>query len=99
MPGGTTDLANSHTNGSKIGGTKDDAAVPFQGEQPYGMPDDLVVAKVLDLENTDERLWVRSHFLPTAWDSPINERPPPRSPKLPPSPFGPSSSPPLKATS
>ena len=58
MPGGITDVANGHTNGTKIHGTKNDAAVPFQGEQPYGMPNDLVVSKVLDLESTDERLWV-----------------------------------------
>jgi len=43
----------SETNGSKT-----DAATPFQGEQPYGMPADLVVPKIMDLENTDEKLWV-----------------------------------------
>lgn len=60
MPGGTTEVAaNGHTNGSIIHGTENDAAVPFQGAQPYGMPNDLVLAKVLELENTDERLWVR----------------------------------------
>ncbi|KAK3176237.1 hypothetical protein OEA41_007560 [Lepraria neglecta] len=31
---------------------------PFQGEQRYGTPNDLVVSKVLDLDNTDDRLWV-----------------------------------------
>ena len=63
MAARTTDVANGHTNGSKINNTRDGAAVPFQGAQPYGMPNDLVVSKVLDLENTDERLWVRLHFL------------------------------------
>lgn len=48
----------SHTNGTKIHGEKNDAAVPFQGEQPYGMPHDLVVPSILDLQNIDERLWV-----------------------------------------
>ena len=32
-------------------------AVPFQGEQPYGMISDLIVPDVLDLDG-DERLWV-----------------------------------------
>ncbi|HET7479254.1 MAG TPA: 2,4'-dihydroxyacetophenone dioxygenase family protein [Rubrobacteraceae bacterium] len=32
-------------------------AVPYRGEQPYGMPDDLVVPGILDLDS-DERLWV-----------------------------------------
>ena len=52
MPAETTDAANDRTNGCKI------AALPFQGDQPYGMPNDLVVSKVLELETTDERLWV-----------------------------------------
>ena len=66
MPAETTDVVNGQINGSKIHGTKNDAAVPFQGDQPYGMPNDLVVSKVLDLETTDERLWVCLHFLPTS---------------------------------
>jgi hypothetical protein len=49
------------TNGATLG-TKShedpDPKMPFQGEQPYGMPDDLVVPKILNLEDTDERLWV-----------------------------------------
>lgn len=32
--------------------------MPYQGEQPYGMPNDLVIAGIMDLDNTDERLWV-----------------------------------------
>jgi quercetin dioxygenase-like cupin family protein len=34
-----------------------DAAVPYRGDQPYGMVDDLVAAGALDLDD-DERLWV-----------------------------------------
>lgn len=40
--------------------SKDDRTIPFQGQQPYGMPNDLVVSKALEVENSDERLWVRS---------------------------------------
>ena len=80
MPDEITDVANGPTNGSKIHGTKNDAAVPFQGDQPYGMPNDLVVSKVLDLETTDERLWVYLHFLPTSWNAPTNRHPLRRSP-------------------
>ena len=75
MPAETTEVANGHTNGSKIHGTKNDAAVPFQGDQPYGMPNDLVVPKVLDLETTDERLWVYFRFLSTPWNAPTNRDP------------------------
>ena len=69
MPAETADQVNGNTNGMKIHGTKNDSAAPFEGEQPYGMPNDLVVSKVLDLDNTDERLWVcppyrDAHFLP-----------------------------------
>lgn len=39
-----------------------DAAVPFQGEQSYCIANDLVVSKFLDLDNTDERLWVCPHY-------------------------------------
>jgi 2,4'-dihydroxyacetophenone dioxygenase len=35
----------------------DEAAVPYRGEQPYGVPEDLVILGVLDLDD-DERLWV-----------------------------------------
>lgn len=48
----------SHTNGTKVHGERNDAAIPFQGQQPYGMPHDLVVPGILDLQNTDERFWV-----------------------------------------
>lgn len=32
--------------------------MPYQGQQPYGMPDDLVIPGIMDLDNTDEKLWV-----------------------------------------
>ena len=55
-------MAPSQTTGNGTNGTtpasKDDKAVPFQGQQPYGMPNDLVVKGVLDIDNCDERLWV-----------------------------------------
>lgn len=31
---------------------------PFRGEQPFAMVDDLVVEGVLDVDGSDERLWV-----------------------------------------
>src|SRR5687767_3233112 len=37
--------------------SQNDEAIPYQGEQPYGMLDDLIVPKVLDFD-CDERLWV-----------------------------------------
>ena len=37
--------------------TKDEAAIPYRGEQPYGMVDDLVVPGALDLDD-DEKFWV-----------------------------------------
>ena len=68
MPAETADQVNGHINGTKIHGTKNDAAVPFQGEQSYSIANDLVVSKFLDLDNTDEHLWVSppyrdAHFL------------------------------------
>lgn len=36
---------------------QEDAAIPYRGEQPYGMLEDLVVPQVLGLD-CDERLWV-----------------------------------------
>ena len=53
------------TNGTANGSTpeKDDShAKAFQGQQPYGMPADLVIPKVMELDNTDERLWVSLRF-------------------------------------
>lgn len=58
----TADQVNGHINGTKIHGTKNDAAVPFQGEQSYCIANDPVVSKFLDLDNTDERLWVCPHY-------------------------------------
>jgi hypothetical protein len=39
--------------------------IPFQGKQSYGMPSDFVVPNILNIEDTDERLWVcrPSHIL------------------------------------
>lgn len=52
---------NGHTNGDGTKIHKDpNPKQPFLGQQPYGMPDDLVIPKIMDLENTDEKLWVCS---------------------------------------
>jgi len=41
------------------GGAADpDERIPYRGEQPYGVPDDLVVLGALDIDAADERLWV-----------------------------------------
>lgn len=37
--------------------TADEAAIPYRGEQPFGMVEDLVLPHALDLDD-DERLWV-----------------------------------------
>lgn len=37
--------------------TRDEAAIPYRGEQPFGMVDDLVVPGALSLDD-DERFWV-----------------------------------------
>ena len=36
----------------------DTSAVPYQGPPLYAVPDDLVHLDVLEIKNTDERLWV-----------------------------------------
>ena len=42
--------------------TIENEAIPYRGEQPYGVPEDVVIPKVLDIDETDERLWVpQSH--------------------------------------
>ncbi|KIW88021.1 uncharacterized protein Z519_11131 [Cladophialophora bantiana CBS 173.52] len=47
---------------------RDNRAIPFQGDQPYGMPADLVIAGAMEVDTTDERLWVPQapsvHFRP-----------------------------------
>ena len=51
----------SVTTGSGQGVRKDgesDERIPYRGEQPYGVPDDLVVLGALDIDGADERLWV-----------------------------------------
>ncbi|MFL6027177.1 MAG: 2,4'-dihydroxyacetophenone dioxygenase family protein, partial [Friedmanniella sp.] len=32
--------------------------IPYRGEQPYAVPDDLVVLGALDIDGADDRLWV-----------------------------------------
>lgn len=49
----------AEANGNDVH-SKANKAIPFQGKQPYGMPPDMVIPNVMDLENTDERLWVRT---------------------------------------
>jgi 2,4'-dihydroxyacetophenone dioxygenase len=49
------------TKASGLGGgepTEPDERIPYRGEQPYGVPDDLVVLGALDIDGSDERLWV-----------------------------------------
>ncbi|WP_413801923.1 2,4'-dihydroxyacetophenone dioxygenase family protein [Streptomyces iranensis] len=46
------------SNEDQRGGAGDGAAVPYRGPRPYGVPDDLVIPHVLELEDADERLWV-----------------------------------------
>ena len=41
-----------------VGTTIENEAIPYRGERPYGVPEDLVVPRVLDIDGTDERLWV-----------------------------------------
>jgi 2,4'-dihydroxyacetophenone dioxygenase len=36
----------------------DEARAPYRGEQPHAVPADLVVLGALDVDSTDERLWV-----------------------------------------
>jgi 2,4'-dihydroxyacetophenone dioxygenase len=46
-----------HDRGDTVTNIENEA-IPYRGEQPYGVPEDLVVPRVLDIDNTDERLWV-----------------------------------------
>jgi hypothetical protein len=50
----TNDL--NSTNGQN----GDEKTMPYQGAQPYGMPNDLVIPGIMDLDKTDERLWVNA---------------------------------------
>jgi hypothetical protein len=54
----------SEPNGNKSH-SDSNKATPFQGKQLYGMPSDFVAPKILNIEDTDERLWVcqLSHIL------------------------------------
>jgi 2,4'-dihydroxyacetophenone dioxygenase len=47
----------STTDSGQVAG-RDTERIPFRGEQPYGMPPDLVELGVLDIDGSDERLWV-----------------------------------------
>ncbi|KAL7419007.1 hypothetical protein Q5752_006692 [Cryptotrichosporon argae] len=47
----------------------DVSAVPYAGPPLYRVPDDHVVAGVLDLDNADERLWVPQ--APDVWFRPL----------------------------
>jgi 2,4'-dihydroxyacetophenone dioxygenase len=55
-PSATTNNATA-TNGNSTQ-KKDDKSMPYQLDQPYGMPNDLVIPNILNLAETDERLWV-----------------------------------------
>jgi len=46
------------TTDSGQAASSDTQRIPFRGEQPYGMPPDLVELGVLDIDGSDERLWV-----------------------------------------
>ena len=48
----TTSIPTQHA------GPGDGDAVAYRGPQPFGVPEDLVIPHVLDVDNTDERLWV-----------------------------------------
>ena len=49
----------SETNGTKSH-SESDKAIPFQGKRPYGMPSDIVIPKVMNIDDTEERPWVRN---------------------------------------
>jgi hypothetical protein len=57
MPLSATTENNNATNGNTTQ-KQDDKAMPFQGQQPYGMPNDLVIPNITSISETDERLWV-----------------------------------------
>jgi 2,4'-dihydroxyacetophenone dioxygenase len=46
------------TTDSGQAASRDTERIPYRGEQPYGMPPDLVELGVLDIDGSDERLWV-----------------------------------------
>lgn len=52
---GTIQDANGH---STLLHKDPDPKAPFLGKQPYGMPADLVIPKIMDIDNVDEKLWV-----------------------------------------
>ena len=93
--------ATSESANGSIAAKDDSHTKAFQGQQPYGMPADLVIPKVLELDNADERLWVsnlngRFNAIKAPSCSLLNAF---RFPKLPTSRFARFSSTPLKAGS
>jgi hypothetical protein len=56
MPPSATKENEAANNGNAT--KQDDKNMPYQLEQPYGMPNDLVIPNILNIEETDERLWV-----------------------------------------
>jgi hypothetical protein len=50
--------AATNTNSNGAAPQADSKKLPYQGLQPYGMPDDLVIPGIMDIDGTDERLWV-----------------------------------------
>jgi len=56
MPPPETNANGVSSNGASE--AQDEKAMPFQGQQPYGMANDLVIPGIMDIANTDERLWV-----------------------------------------
>ena len=86
----------SETNGTKSH-SESDKVIPFQGKQPYDMPSDLVIPKVMNIHDTDERLWARN--LPRSSSFLAIQLTNLRSLNPPPSPSDLSSSTPRKAAS
>jgi hypothetical protein len=53
-----TETLNSSATGNS---NEDEKTMPYQGAQPFGMPDDLVIPNVMELDKVDERLWVNDY--------------------------------------
>jgi 2,4'-dihydroxyacetophenone dioxygenase len=47
-----------HTEEGESRSAESQERVAYRGEQPYGVPDDLVILGALAIDETDERLWV-----------------------------------------
>ena len=57
MPPSATTENTAASNGNATQ-KQDDKTMAFQGSQPYGMPNDLVIPNITSISETDERLWV-----------------------------------------